>query len=375
MRVAIVHYWLVGMRGGEKVLEQICQLYPNADIFTHVVDREKISETILRHKITETFISKLPWGRKFYQKYLPLMPLALESLDLTGYDLIISSEAGPAKGVICRPDAIHICYVHSPMRYIWDQYHTYKSKAGAITRILMPAIASRMRIWDVCSSARVDYIVANSEFVAKRIFKSWHREAVVIYPPVNVDAFRQVAEVDVGDFYLYAGELVSYKRADLVVEAFTKSGKPLIVIGEGAERKKLEESAGSNVKFLGRVSFDVLRDHYAKCRAMVFPGVEDFGIMPLEVMASGRPVVAFARGGATETVIDGRTGVLFYEQNVQALDSAIDRLEENIEKFSHQDLLSHAEKFSEDSFRREMSEFISACLNEKNMGAPVKSGL
>ena len=362
MKVAIVHYWLVGMRGGEKVLEQLCHLYPDADIFTHVADREKLSKTILRHRITETFISKLPWGRKFYQKYLPLMPLALESLDLTEYDLIISSEAGPAKGVICNPDAIHICYVHSPMRYIWDQYHIYRSQAGLLTRWLMPIIASKLRIWDVCSAARVDYLVANSEFVARRIAKSWRRDAAVIHPPVNVEGFRQASVVEMGDFYLYAGELVSYKRADLVVDAFTRSGKPFIVIGEGSERKTLEERAGKNIRFLGRVPFDVLKDHYARCRALVFPGVEDFGIMPLEVMASGRPVVAYAKGGATETVINGKTGILFHEQSVDALDAAIDRLEAGMSDFSLADLVSHAESFSEDNFRKAMSEFINSRL-------------
>lgn len=360
MKVAIVHYWLVGMRGGEKVIEELCRLYPQADIYTHVAIPENLSDTIRAHKITETFIARLPWGRKLYQKYLPFMPRALEALDLTGYDLVISSEAGPAKGVISDPDALHVCYCHSPMRYIWDQYHIYRGQAGRLTRLLMPLIAHPLRIWDAASAARVDHFIANSNFVARRIAKSWRREAVVIYPPVDVEAFRQDAPAEVGEFYLYAGELISYKRPDLVVEAFTKSGKPLVVIGDGAARKALEVMAGPNVTFLGRVSFEVLKEHYARCRALVFPGVEDFGIMPLEVMAAGRPVIAYAKGGATETVIDGKTGILFHEQSVGALDQAVERLEADLEAFVPADLEAHAETFSVPRFAQEIQHFIDA---------------
>lgn len=189
MKVAIVHYWLVGMRGGEKVIEEFCKLYPDADIFTHAAIPENLSDTIRRHKITETFIARLPGGRKHYQKYLPLMPHALEALDLTGYDLVISSESGPAKGIITHPDALHICYCHSPMRYIWDQYHIYRAEAGRLTRLMMPWLAHKLRIWDMASAARVDHFVANSGFIARRIAKSWRRKAAVIYPPVDVSAF------------------------------------------------------------------------------------------------------------------------------------------------------------------------------------------
>ncbi len=364
-RVAIVHYWLVGMRGGEKVVEELCRIYPDADIFTHVAIPEKLSETICRHKIFESFIARLPGGRKYYQKYLPLMPWALEALDLTGYDIVISSESGPAKGVITDPDALHVCYVHSPMRYIWDQYHVYRSHAGWLTRILMPLIAHPLRIWDTASAARVDHFVANSAFIARRIGKSWRRDAMVIHPPVDVAAFRREKPAEVEDFYLYAGELISYKRPDLVIEAFNRSGKPLIVIGDGAASEMLRKIAKPNVSFLGRVSFDVLKDHYARCRALIFPGIEDFGIMPLEVMASGRPVIAYAKGGAEETVIDGVTGIHFHEQSVPALEAAIARCEEMIDAFDPQTLLSHAEGFSAELFRERVAAFIaqkSACL-------------
>lgn len=226
----------------------------------------------------------------------------------------------------------------------------------------MPLISARLRIWDVVSAARVDHFIANSQFVARRIAKSWRRDATVIYPPVNVEGFKQEAEVTVGDFYLYAGELASYKRADLVVDAFTRSGKPLVVIGDGSERKCLEDRAGPNITFLGRVPFEVLKQHYASCRALIFPGVEDFGIMPLEVMASGRPVVAYAKGGATETVIDGKTGILFQEPTIQSLDAAIDRLEANSDSFPAEVLIAHAESFSEAAFRNAISEFVTARL-------------
>mgnify|MGYP003145371202 CR=1 FL=1 len=364
-KIAIVHYWLVGMRGGEKVIEELCRLYPDADIYTHVAEPEKLSDTIRRHRITETFIARLPKGRKLYQKYLPFMPHALEALDLTGYDLVISSEAGPAKGVITDPDTLHVCYVHSPMRYIWDQYHIYRAQAGRLTRLLMPLIAHRLRIWDAVSAMRVDYFIANSKFISRRIAKSWRRDVTVIHPPVDVAAFRRESLPELGDFYLYAGELISYKRPDLVVEAFNRSGKPLVVIGDGAASGMLRQMAGPNVTFLGRVSFDVLKDHYARCRALVFPGVEDFGIMPLEVMASGRPVIAYAKGGAEETVVDGRTGIHFHEQNVTALEEAIIRCETMMDQFDPEVLVRHAETFSAEVFRDRMRGFIDEKLAER----------
>ena len=357
MKVALVHYWLVGMRGGEKVLEELCRLYPDADIFTHVAAPENLSETILKHRIIETFIGRLPMAKKHYQKYLPLMPWALEGLDLTGYDLVISSESGPAKGVITNPDALHVCYCHSPMRYIWDQYHIYRKEAGWLTRTVMPLLAHRLRIWDTASAVRVDHVVANSAFVSRRVKKFWGREAEVIPPPVDIDAFTpngQQAE----NFYLCAGELVTYKRPDLVIEAFNRSGRNLVMIGDGPARAQLEAKAGPNIRFLGRVPFDVLRDHYARCRALVFPGVEDFGIVPLEVMASGRPVLAYGRGGVLETVKDGETGLFFDEPTVEALEACIVRFEASEDRFMPQDLHKHAATFAPHIFRTRFAEFV-----------------
>ncbi|QDI77699.1 MULTISPECIES: glycosyltransferase [Leisingera] len=326
MKVAIVHYWLVGMRGGEKVLEALLDLYPDAVIVTHVYDPAQVSSRVRRHEVRETFIGRLPGAKKHYQKYLPLMPLALELMDMQEFDLVISSESGPAKGVIVRPDAVHISYCHSPMRYIWDHYHVYRARAGRLARLMMPLAAHRLRIWDVTTAARVDHFIANSSFIAKRIEKFYRREAEVIFPPVDTAEFAVSPEV--GGHYLLAGEMVSYKRADLAVEAFNASGRKLVVVGDGEMREALERKSGPNITFLGRVPFAELKQQFATCKALVFPGEEDFGIIPVEVMACGRPVIAYGRGGALDTVIEGVSGVLFHEQTADALNEAISRFEE-----------------------------------------------
>ncbi|WP_216825853.1 glycosyltransferase [Sulfitobacter sp. SK012] len=327
-RVAIIHYWLVGLRGGEKVLEQLCRMFPQADIYTHVADPAKLSATLTRHKIIETRIGRLPLARKMYQKYLPLMPRALEELDLSGYDLVISSEAGPAKGVIVPPDAPHLCYCHSPMRYLWDQYHVYRNGAGLLTRSMMPVFAPSLRQWDVTSAARVDGFAANSNHVAARIKKYWRRESDVVAPPVVVDAFAPALRSELGGYYLWAGELAPYKRPDLAVKAFARLNLPLVVIG-GPEKtvRKLQGVAGPNTTFLNKVSFETLKYHMSRCKALIFPGEEDFGIVPVEVMASGRPVIAYGRGGILDTVVDGETGLFFREQSVEALVDAVERFE------------------------------------------------
>lgn len=327
MKVAIVHYWLIGMRGGERVLEALCELFPQAVIVTHVVDRSRVSNLILTHEIRETFISRLPFARRHYQKYLPLMPLALEQMDMSEFDLVISSESGPAKGIIVRPDALHLCYCHSPMRYIWDHFHLYRARAGAVTWALMPILAHRLRIWDVTSAVRVDAFVANSNFVAQRVRTYYRRESTVVAPPVAVGEFLPAPADQVGDHYLLAGELVSYKRPDLAIEAFTRSGRKLRVIGDGPMRHALERVAGPNVVFLGNVPFPQLKQEFSRCRALVFPGEEDFGIVPVEVMATGRPVIAYGRGGALDTVVPDVTGIFFFEQSVQSLATALDAFE------------------------------------------------
>ncbi len=325
MKIALVHYWLVNMRGGEKVLEALCELFPDADIFTHVYVPERVSPTLRRHRVHTSFISKLPFSRSLYKIYLPLMPLALEQLDLRPYDLVISSESGPAKGVITRPDALHLCYCHTPMRYVWNMSQDYQKSVPFPTRMLMSWFMHRLRLWDYQSATRVDKFLANSQNVARQIHRYYRRTATVVYPPVDTEAFRQDAPRET--FYLYVGELIRYKRVDIAVEAFTRAGKPLVVIGDGTEARALKRLAGPTVKFLGRQPFSVLRDHYARCRALVFPGEEDFGIVPVEAMASGAPVIAYRRGGALETVLEGITGVLFGAQTQTSFLASVEAFE------------------------------------------------
>lgn len=368
MKVALVHYWLVGMRGGEKVLEAFCDLFPDADIFTLVADPERLSPKIRRHRITTSFLQKIG-GRRHYQKMLPLMPHALESLDLTAYDLVISSEAGPAKGVITRPDALHICYCHSPMRYVWDLYPQYMAESGLLARAVLFMAAPGLRQWDVTTSHRVDHFIANSGYVAKRINKFYRRDAEVIHPPVEVGRFK----ISDGpkDFYLCAGQITPYKKIELAVAACTRLNLPLVVIGDGASAR-LKQSAGPTVSFLGAVSDAEMERCFSNCRALIYPGVEDFGIVPLEVMASGRPVIAFARGGALETVLDGKTGIFFHEQTVDALCAALTRFEADSSMFEPAVLRAHATSFEPERFRAELKTSIDDCIARQNPKAPME---
>ena len=363
MRVAIVHYWLVGMRGGEKVLEELCLMFPQADIYTHVYDPARTSDVINRHQIRTTYISRLPFARKLYQKYLPLMPSALEELDLTGYDLVISSESGPAKGTITHPNAVHICYCHSPMRYLWDQYGTYRASAGWLTRVVMSLTMPTLRTWDVASSARVDRFVANSTFVARRIAKTYRRDSTVIFPPVDLEAYA-IAAAPSRDFYLVAGQLVPYKRVDIAIAACARLGRRLVVVGTGAETDRLRAMAGPSVEFRGWASNEDLAQLYANCRALLFPGEEDFGIVPLEAMASGRPVIAYGSGGALDTVVDGTTGLFFDRQTAESLETAIVQFEEGEASFDPQAIRRHAQGFDRSVFRSKLKRYIDACLSE-----------
>lgn len=357
LRVAIVHYWLVGMRGGEKVLENLLDIFPDAVLVTHVYDPDKVSEKIRQQEVRTTFIAKLPGAVRHYQKYLPLMPMALENMDMTEFDLIISSESGPAKGIVPRPDALHLCYCHSPMRYIWDHFHIYQASAGFLTRWLMPVLAHKLRIWDVSSAARVDGFIANSSFVAHRIRKFYRRDADVVFPPVETDAFA-ISET-IGDYYLLAGEMVSYKRADLAIDAFNASGRKLVVIGEGEIKNELERRSGPNITFLGRVPHAELKQHFASCKALIFPGEEDFGIIPVEAMASGRPVIAYGRGGALDTVKPGVSGALFYEQSAAALNEAVETFEkETSAAMTPEEIRAYARQFDSAVFRSRIQALI-----------------
>ena len=363
MKTAIVHYWLVGMRGGERVLEELCKLFPDADIFTHVFDPSRISALIKQHKIDTTYIAKFPFATKHYQKYLGFMPRALENLDLSSYDLILSSESGPTKGIVPSPGAHHICYCHSPMRYIWDEYYTYTDQLDPISRFVFSRVAHQMRIWDVVSAARVDQFIANSTFTASRIERYYRRDARIVRPPVDTARFKP--SQNRGDFFLFAGQLVPYKKANLAVDAFRDIDAPLYVVGDGGDRKRLEKTAPSNVRFLGRVSDTELERLYAECRALIFPGQEDFGIVPLEAMASGRPVIAYNRGGALDTVIPNETGVFFDEPTAASLAAAVKRFYLVEDTFDGERLQAHAQSFSQERFREEFTAALNTALASK----------
>jgi glycosyltransferase involved in cell wall biosynthesis len=354
MKVAIVHYWFVTWRGGEKVVEALLDLYPEADIYTHVYCEAGTEKKLVGRDITQTFISKLPRAKKWYQKYLPFMPLALEQLDLREYDLIISSESGPAKGVITRPDALHICYCHSPMRYVWDMYPDYLHSTGRFTRLMMRPLIHYLKMWDRLSADRVDYFISNSKFVSKRISKFYRRESEVINPPVDIDEFEYCEEKE--DFYLVLGQLTPYKRADLVVNAFANSGMNLVVIGDGEQYDELKQKESSNVRVLGRADWDVCKDHLKRAKALIFPGVEDFGMVPVEAMACGTPVLAFAQGGALETVEEGLSGVFFHEQSVDSILDCIKRFESM--DFDRPAIRRHAQSFSKKGFLEKIEVFV-----------------
>ncbi|NNB28463.1 glycosyltransferase [Pseudomonas fragi] len=365
MKVAIIHYWWLSNRGGEAVVSALAEIYPNADLYLHVCNEDTVKSSLPANyvgKINTTFISKLPGARKHYQKYLPLMPLALEQLDLSAYDLILSSESGPAKGVITRPDAVHICYCHSPMRYVWDMYHEYRSTAGRVVKALFPFIAHYLRMWDRLSADRVDHFIANSKFITSRIRKFYRRDADVIYPPVNTTEFSH--EQVRGDFYLCLGQLVPYKKADLAVDAFNKLGLPLVVVGEGELFEALKARAGDNVTLMGRQPFPVIKDLLERCRGLIFPGVEDFGIVPVEAMAAGAPVIAYAKGGALETVIHGHTGVHFHEQSVEALMAAVQQVESGQFVFAPAQLHEHAAGFDKSVFKQKIKNFVDKALSQ-----------
>jgi glycosyltransferase involved in cell wall biosynthesis len=365
MKVAIIHYWLIGMRGGEKVVEALCRMFPEADIFTHVYAPDHVSDVIRSHRVTTSFVSTLPRARRYYQSYLPLMPMALEQLDLRGYDLVISSESGPAKGVIPAAGALHICYCHSPMRYIWNMFHDYRERSSGLTKLVMPTLSHYIRNWDAISSNRVHHFIANSHNVGRRLKTYYQRDAEVIFPPVDTYAFQIAPAGKVQDYYLMAGELVAYKRPDLAVEAFNRTGQKLLVVGGGEMLSRLRATANANVVFLGPQPFSELRRLYSHCKALVFPGEEDFGIVPVEAMASGRPVIAYGKGGALETVVDGFTGLFFKEQTVDAIIDAIERLEQLDVASSR--IAQHARQFDTEVFMRRMTASISAKLKEAGL--------
>jgi len=364
MKVALVHDWLTGMRGGEKILEVFCELFPDATIFTTIHNEGMMSPAIERMKIKTSFIQHLPLKATKYRNYLPLMPAAMDALDFSEYDFILSTSVAVAKAAKPRSGAMHICYCNTPMRYVWDQYDEYfgKNRAGIVTSTTMSLIAPYLRRWDVRTCDRVHYFIANSHNVAERIFRIYHRTSDVIYPPVSTDLFT-VSNKDEG-YYLIVSALVPYKRVDLAIETFNRFGEKLLVVGSGPEMEKLKKLAKKNIEILGWQSDKNLVKLYAGCRALIFPGVEDFGIVPLEAMASGKPVVAFAKGGALETVVgdgDSPTGVFFHQQTVEALVEATEALSRM--KFDPYAIRRHAEKFDRKEFKRQIAEYVTKQLS------------
>jgi glycosyltransferase involved in cell wall biosynthesis len=365
MKLAIVHDWLTNMGGAERIIRIFHELFPDAPIYTMVHDKENMPKDFKEMDIRTSFIQKMPFGVKKYQSYLPLMPVAVEQFDLSDYDVVISSSTSCAKGVITRSDTVHICYCNTPMRYAWDMYHDYIKDKNVVTKYTIAFLMNYIRLWDRISADRVDYYIANSKNVANRIKKHYKRESEVIYPPVNTDYYTPGDKVE--DFYLVVSRLVPYKRIDLVVEAFNKLGFPLKIIGDGSEFKRLRSMAKSNIKFLGRLSDEEVREHYRKCKAFIFPGEEDFGITPVETQACGRPVIAYGKGGTLETVIDDQTGVFFKEQTVEAIINAVKYFEKNIFKFDSSIIRQNALNFSKNVFKQKIKEFVLKKYEEYNM--------
>lgn len=382
MRVAIVHYWFVSRRGGERVVEALCELFPQADLFALVADRTTMAPALQKHKLTTSFLQSLPGSRKWHRYMLPCYPLAVEQFDLRGYDLVISLESGPAKGIITSPETCHVCYCLTPMRYIWNFYQDYKtgSGLGLITKPLFALTAHYARLWDVASAARVDYFAAISQCVAARVRKYYRRDAAVIYPPVDMAAGHISAKVS--DYYLVVGQLVNYKRVDLAIQACNKLRRPLRIVGTGEEYGRLRRMAGSTVTFLGSLSDDEVQAQYSRCRALLFPGEEDFGMVPVEAQACGRPVIAFGKGGARETVLsaqgedavrEGATGVLFGVPTVDGLADAMRQFEAAEHRFSPPLIRAHAQQFDKRHFLAKMNDFLAEKMVEYAEVAPAIS--
>jgi len=361
VKCAIVHDWLTGMRGGEKCLEVFCELLPHADLFSLLHIKGKMSDVIEGMNIRTSFVQKLPFVESKYRHYLPLFPRAIERFDFTEYDLIFSSSHCVAKGATPRPDALHICYCYSPMRYVWDMFDAYfgEHRTGRLKRAIIGKFAARLRDWDRRTCDRVDKFVAISEHVHKRIQKNYERDADVIHPPVDCSYFHSVGKPH--DYYLVASAFAPYKRIDLAIETFNELRKPLKVIGSGQDEDRLRGMAGPNIEFLGAVSDEELRQAYSGCRTFIFPPEEDFGIMPIEAMACGRPVIAYGVGGALETVTE-ETGVFFPEQTVPALKSAIEEFEHRESEFRPETARAQALKFDRPVFKRKVADYLLATL-------------
>jgi len=359
MRVAIVHDWLVTNAGAEKVLKAIIECYPEADILSLVdfLEDKQRQEVLLGKRAQTSFIQKLPFAPTHFRNYLPLFPKAIERFDLRGYDLIISSSWAVAKGVKKSKNQIHICYSHTPIRYAWDLFEEYTSNLSGIKKQLVIWTLKYLRRWDIATLDRVDYFIANSTFVAKRIEHTYQRDALVIHPPVDVEQFRLHQEKE--DFYLCASRLVPYKKTKLIVEAFNlMPDKKLVVIGKGEEYEEISTIAKPNIKVMGYQSDAVLTVHMQRAKAFIYMALEDFGIVPVEAMACGTPVIGYGKGGLKDSVIDKETGIFFEKQSIEALKNSVERFETLT--FDPQKISSHAKKFSIQRFKEEFLEFEKA---------------
>lgn len=355
MKVAIVHDWLNQLGGAEGVLEVLKDLYPEAPVYTSIYWREAMPEKYRAWDVRTSWLNRLPLIKTHHQPFLPLYPMAFEGFDLRGYDLVISNKSAFCHGVITPSDTVHICYCLTPTRFLWN-YHSYvqHERVSPLAGVLLSPILHNLRLWDKAAADRVEHFVAISETVRQRVLKFYRRDAVVIHPPVDVRRF-QVRE-DHEDYFLIVSRLIPYKRIDLAVEAFNMSGLPLKIVGDGRDRSRLQAMAKPNIQFLGRVPGDQVEEHLSRCRAFVFPGEEDFGIAPLEAQAAGRPVIAYAAGGALETVVEGATGVFFREQTAESLADAISKFDDAA--FDSATIRQHAQGFDKETFQDKLRAFV-----------------
>jgi glycosyltransferase involved in cell wall biosynthesis len=360
LKVAIIHDWLVTNAGAEGVLKSIIELYPDADVFSLVdfltpEDREEI----LKGKFAKTsFIQKLPFAKKQFRNYLPLFPKAIESLDVSGYDLIISSSHAVAKGVKKSKDQLHVCYSHTPIRYAWDMYEEYTKDLPFLKKILVQMSLAYIRKWDIASLDRVDYFIANSHFIADRIKRIYDRDSVVINPPVDTEKFTFSSKKE--DFYLTASRLVPYKKTRLIVEAFNKTDKKLVVIGKGEELETIKKIANSNIEVLGFVETDEMISYMQRAKGFVFASLEDFGIIPIEAMSCGTPVLAYGKGGIRDSVVDGKTGIFFDEQSVESILKSLEIFDKK--SFDYKEIALHANLFNIDRFKEEFKIYLNLYL-------------
>ncbi len=364
MKIAIIHDWLTVNGGAEKVLTSVLKLYPDADIFT-LVDflSDEDRKTIIDGKqATTSFIQNLPFSEKKFRNYLPFFPLAIEQFDLSDYDIILSFSHAVAKGVLTAPHQLHISYVHSPIRYAWDMYHPYiqEHHITGMKALLLKYVLHKIRIWDVISSNRVDYFIANSSFIASRIQKYYRRSADVIFPPVNTEKFTLCEKKEA--FYFTASRLVPYKKVKLIVEAFNENGKPLKVAGTGEQFEEIKKIAKSNIEVLGYCSDDEMRAYMQKAKAFVYAAYEDFGIVPVEAMACGTPVIAYGKGGILDTVIPHKTGILFEKQTAESINNAIYAFENSA--FDPAFISKHAASFSEERFQKAFKAYVDESINK-----------